>query len=320
MIQQTHRGTERKQKMNRLKILVAVALSGLVFILTGCGSSGDPLSSDTSKGSSSPGTLTIGSADFPESALLAEIYAGALQAKGVKVAKKLNIGSREAYIPALKDGSIDLIPEYTGVLLQYFNQKATESESEAVYKALQAALPTTLSVLEKSPAEDKDVVTVTKATADKYSLKSIADLKAVSSKLTLGGPPEWKTRYQGVPGLEKVYGVKFGSFRPLDAGGPLTVQALKNGQIHAADLFSTDPSIEQNNFVVLDDPKSLFPAENVVPLITKSKGTETITKTLNAVSAALNTTTLAELLKEVVIDKKDASAVAASFLSKNKLN
>ena len=160
---------------------------------------------------------------------------------------------------------------------------------------------------------------VTKQTADKYQLKSIADLQPVAKDLTLGGPPEWKTRPTGVPGLKKVYNLDFKTFRPLDAGGPLSVNALKNGQVQAVNLFTTDPSIAANSFVVLDDPKSLFAAQNVVPLATKAKVNDTVSGALNAVSAKLDTTTLGELVKEVVTDKKDASAVAKEFLTKNNL-
>lgn len=297
--------------MHRMKIYLAVAASAA--LLAGCGS-GDPLATDAA-GGSEKGTITVGSADFPESALIAEIYAGALEAKGVKVKKNLNIGSREAYVPALQDGSIDLIPEYSGALLQYFDEDATATDSESVFKALTAAAPKDLSVLTMSSAEDKDVVAVTKETADKYSLESIGDLAEVSDELTLGGPPEWKTRRQGVKGLADVYGVEFGTFRALDAGGPLTVQALKNGQVDAADLFTTDPSILENGFVMLDDPESLFPAENVVPLVAKAKVDDKVSQALDAVSAELDTETLATLVKQVVVDKKDAADVATEFLS-----
>jgi len=306
--------------MNRTKTPLALVIGAAMFLAAACGGGGDdPLATDTKRDAGND-TIVVGSADFTESTLIAEIYAGALEAKGVKVKKTLNIGSREAYIPALQDGSIDLIPEYTGVLMQYFDENADATESDAVYEALKAALPDDLTVLDKSVAEDKDSVTVTRETADKYSLTSIADLKPVAGDLTLGGPPEWKTRPTGVPGLEKLYGVTFGSFKALDAGGPLTIQALKNGQVDAADVFTTDSNIPANDFVVLDDPKHLFAAQNVVPLITKSKDNDTISQALNAVSAKLDTPTLAALLTQVVVDKKDASAVAKEFLTKNSLN
>jgi osmoprotectant transport system substrate-binding protein len=306
--------------MKRTRIALAVTAAAALMGVAACGSgSGDPLAAGTSAGKASSGTIVVGSANFPESALLAEIYAGALSAKGVKVDKKLNIGSRETYIPALKDGSIDLIPEYTGVLDQYFNKSAKATTADAVYAELKAAVPATLTILNKSTAEDKDAVVVTKETATKLGLKSIADLGPHAKDMTLGGPPEWKTRPTGVPGLKKFYNLDFKTFRPLDAGGPLSVQALKNGQVDAVDIFTTDPSIAANGFVILNDPKSLFAAQNVVPLITKSKVTPTISAALNAISAKLDTATLGQLVKEVVIDQKDPVVVAKEFLAKNGL-
>ena len=307
--------------MKRTRIALAVTAVAAMIGVTACGSgSGDPLAAGTSAAKAGTGTIVVGSANFPESALLAEIYAGALSAKGVKVDKKLNIGSRETYIPALKDGSIDLIPEYTGVLDQYFNKNAKATTAGAVYAELKAALPSTLTILNKSSAQDKDAVVVTKNTATKLNLRSIGDLEPVAKDLTLGGPPEWKTRPTGVPGLKKLYNLDFKAFMPLDTGGPLSVQALKNGQVDAVDIFTTDPSIAANGFVILNDPKSLFAAQNVVPLITKSKLTPTISTTLNAISVKLDTATLGELVKEVVVDKKDASVVAKEFLAKNGLS
>jgi osmoprotectant transport system substrate-binding protein len=306
--------------MKRTRIAFALTAAAAMIGVAACGSgSSDPLASGGSSSKAATGSVVVGSANFPESALLAEIYAGALSAKGVKVDKKLNIGSRETYIPALKDGSIDLIPEYTGVLDQYFNKNAKATTADDVYAELKAAVPATLTVLDKSAAEDKDAVVVTKGTAAKFSLKSIADLGPQAKNLTLGGPPEWKTRPTGVPGLKKVYNLDFKTFRPLDAGGPLSVQALKNGQVDAVNLFTTDPSIADNGFVILDDPKSLFAAQNVVPLITRSKVTPTISAALDAISAKLDTATLGQLVKEVVVDKKDASVVAREFLVKNGL-
>ena len=153
-------------------------------------------------------------------------------------------------------------------------------------------------MLTPSPAEDKDVVAVTKATADKYKLKTVSDLKPVAGELVLGGPPEWKTRTQGVVGLRDVYGLNFKDFVTLDAGGTLTMTALTNGQIQAGDLFSTDPGLKTNDLVALEDDKSLFAAENVVPVIKAAKENETITKTLNAVSAKLTTDDLISMNAE----------------------
>ncbi len=153
-------------------------------------------------------------------------------------------------------------------------------------------------MLEKSSAEDKDAVVVTKETATKYNATSIADLAANCGQLVFGGPPEFKTRPDGIPGLQKTYNCTFKDYKALDAGGPLTVAALKNGDVQAADIFTTDASIVANNFVVLQDPKSNFAAQNVVPLINKSKVNDTITQTLNAISAKLTTDELTKLNAE----------------------
>ncbi len=178
-------------------------------------------------------------------------------------------------LPGDPGRSIDLIPpEYTGgTLLQYINKNATETEPDAVYNALKAALPANLTVTDKSAAEDKDAVVVTQETATKYNAKSIEDLAANCGQIVFGGPPEFQTRPDGIPGIQKTYNCTFKEYKALDAGGPLTVAALKNGDIQAADIFTTDASIVTNNFVVLTDPKDNFAAQNVVPLITKAKAT-----------------------------------------------
>jgi len=307
--------------MNRRRMVVATALVSSALALTACGGGSDPLDTSSGSGDSSPAasdTIVIGSANFSENVLLAEIYAGALEAKGVKVEKKLNIGSRETYIPALQDGSIDLLPEYSGALLSYLDAKSTAVSSADVLAALPADLPDGLGVLDESEAQDKDAVLVTKETAAKYSLKSIGDM--AGKNLVLGGPPEWKTRPTGVPGFKKNYGVTFKSYKSLDAGGPLTINALKNGQVDAADVFSTDPNIAAEGWVTLEDPKNQFAAQNVLPLINKSKASQTVTDALNSVSKVLTTDNLAGMMKEVTLDKKEPEAVAKEFLTSNSLS
>ena len=292
--------------------LVSALVTVAALALAACGGNSDPLKDNGGGGS---GSVVVGSANFPEAVLLMEIYAGALEAKGVDVSTKPNIGAREAYIKGIQDGSIDLIPEYTGNLRLYFDPKAKATDAAGVYKELQAALPDGLTVLDYAQAEDKDAVVVTQDTANKYSLKSIGDLAPVASKLKLGGPPEWKTRSTGVPGLKKVYGVTFGDFVELDAGGPLTLNALLDGRVDAGNLFTTDPNISSKNLVPLEDPKFLFAAQNVVPLIRTDALTDTIKTTLNAVSAKLDTETLGDLVAQVVTDKEDPADVADKFLS-----
>lgn len=323
--------------MNRTRataLIAAIAAGALA--LTGCGSSSTAggASSATTSGPAAPagagssgsapssggavpagagGSIVIGSANFAESVLIADIYGDALKAKGVSVTQKPKIGAREVYIPALKDGSIDLIPEYSGTLLGYFDKAATAVSSEDVYKALPAAIGSDLKVLEQSQAQDKDSIAVTADTAAKYKLKSIADLKDKAGDLTLGAGPEFKTRPDGVPGLKTKYGVVFGTFKTLDSGGPLSVAGLKNGQVDAADLFTTDSSIETNKFVVLTDPLNLYNAQNVLPLINAKKVTPTITAALNAVSAKLTTDILLELNAKVAAGT-DPDQVAQTWL------
>jgi osmoprotectant transport system substrate-binding protein len=301
----------------------ALALVSAALVLTACGGGGNPLNngSGQSSGAAAPsGTVVVGSANFTENQILAEIYAQALQSKGVTVEKRLNIGSRETYYPGLQDGSIDLIPEYTGVLLQYLNKQADQTKPDDVYSALQSALPSTLTVLDKSAAEDKDAVVVTKDTATKLNVKSIADLAPQCGQLSFGGPPEFQQRPDGIPGIKKTYNCTFKEFRSLDAGGPLTVAALKNGDVQAADLFTTDASILANNFVVLDDPQSNFAAQNVVPLVNKAKASDTVKQTLNAISAKLTTEGLTALNAEAAGDAKPSpETVAKNWLSKNGL-
>jgi osmoprotectant transport system substrate-binding protein len=276
--------------MKKRTIISALAATS-VLALSACGGGGgsDPLSGGGDNSGSSGSTVIIGSADFTESQLIASIYSQALQAAGVPVKEQFNIGSREVYVAALKDSSIDLVPEYSGAFLSYLDPKSTAATTEAVTNELKGKLPSGISMLTPSPAEDKDVLAVTKATADKYKLKTISDMKPVAGELVLGGPPEWKTRTQGVVGLRDIYGLNFKDFVSLDAGGTLTMTALVNGQVQAGDLFSTDPGLLTNNLVALEDDKSLFAAENVVPLIKTAKASDTVTKTLNDVSAKLTT-------------------------------
>ena len=300
------------RKTRRLVALAAVVAA--VLPLSACG--GNPTAGG---GSGDTKTITIGSANFPENELLAEIYAQALEAKGVKVNRKFNIGARELYLKALKDGSIDMLPEYNGALLAALSPNGTVpndiSTPDEVYTALQKVLPPGIKTLPQAAAEDKDTLTVTAATASKYSLKTIDDLKPVASKLVLGAGPEFKSRYQGVVGLKKLYGLTFKEFKPLDPGGPLTKAALKKGDIQVANIFSTDSTITTDHLVVLDDTKNLFLAQNIVPIIRASKETANVKNAVDQVSKALTTEDLTKYLAEVQVDKKDSATVAKQYLS-----
>ncbi|MCF1462146.1 ABC transporter substrate-binding protein [Agrobacterium vitis] len=301
------------------RIITAVSAFALMTLSAASAlAAGDPLAAPPTERSDTK-TIIVGSADFPESQLLATLYAKALAAKGIKVETKLNIGSREVYMPALLDGSIDLLPEYAGAALSYLDKKATAHTPDDVAAALKAALPKGVSMLTPSAAQDSDGVAVTRATAEKYKLKTIADLAPVASEFVLGGPPEWKTRKEGIIGLREVYGLEFKSLKALDVGGPLTLSALINGQIQAANLFSTDPAIATNDLVMLEDVKNLFPAQNVVPVIATAKVSETVTKTLDAVSAALTTKDLV-VMNGRLGNHDSFDVVAGDWLAQHKLN
>jgi osmoprotectant transport system substrate-binding protein len=267
-------------------------------------------------GSASSGSVVIGSANFPENELLAEVYALALQKKGVKVTTKLNIGAREVYYPQVKSGAITIIPEYNGTLLTVEADPSSTAKTTAqVDAALAAKLPSTLTVLNPAPAQDSDSITVTAATAAKDHLKSIADLKPYASSMVLGGPPEFKTRSDGIAGLKANYGLTFKSFDPLDESGPITLAALTGGKVQAADVFTTTPQIVTDKLVSLADPKFNFAAQNVVPLVYKPDLTPTISSTLNAVSAKLTTAALLQMDNAVITDKANYTTVAQGFLT-----
>jgi len=307
--------------------LAALAAIGLAAV-TACSSSSSSTPASTtsatasSSGASNPlgggaasGTVVIGSANFPENEVLAEVYALALQAKGVKVSTKLNIGAREVYYPQVEKGAIDIIPEYNGTLLTVEADPTSTAKTTAdVDAALAAKLPSTLTVLNPASAQDSDSITVTQATATKYHLTSIADLKPYASSMVLGGPPEFKTRSDGIAGLKATYGLTFKSFDPLDESGPITLSALTSGKVQAADVFTTTPQIISDKLVSLTDPKNNFAAQNVIPLVYKPALTSTISSTLNAVSAKLTTSALLALDVKVITDKEDYTTAAQAWL------
>ncbi|MBW0102388.1 ABC transporter substrate-binding protein [Pseudonocardia sp. KRD291] len=296
----------------RLLALLAVATLGL----TACG--GDPLAGGGSD--SDPNVIAIGSGNFTESQLLAEVYSQALQDAGVQVEEPVAIGSREAYFPALLDGSVDLIPDYTGAVLQYLNPGAEQTRPDDVYRALQAELPPALVSGAMSQAQDKDAVVVTRATADRLRLRTIADLAPHCPDLVFGSGAEFATRPDGIPGLRETYGCVFGSTRTLDSGGVLTVAALAGDDVAAANLFTTDPALPENDFVALEDPQENFAAQNVVPVLAKRKASPAVTGVLDRISAKLTTAELLAMNAEAAgPDKPALRTVATSWLARNGL-
>ncbi len=276
----------------RFAVFIAALLT---LVSAGCGSS-NPLGGGQISGDLK--TIAVGSADFTESKIIAEIYAQALEANGFAISRQFGIGSRETYIPAVQDHSIDLIPEYTGNLLQYFDKDATATTSDEVLLGLLRALPGDLAILYPSPAEDKDTLAVSETIAREWNLKTIADLAARSPEVKVGGPSEFQTRQTGLVGLQQKYGLQIAPANFIaisDGGGPATVQALTNGTVTAANIFSTSPAIEKNNLVVLEDPENVFLAANVVPLVASQKMSNELKTVLDAVSAKLTTEDLIEL-------------------------
>lgn len=316
-------GRPRSARSLRATAVVVAVLP--IAALTACGGGSDPMATGSPSGAGASGSSTaasgaaikVGAADYSESQILAAIYAGALKAKGVNASATSPIGSREVYLKALGDGSINVMPEYTGSLALYYDKNLTATDPQQVYDALAKLVPATLTVLKPSTAEDKNSVTVTKETADKLGLTKISDLSGKAGELTMGAPPEFKIRPQGAPGLTKVYGFSFKSYPEMK--GQQLVQALKNGQVDAANIFTTDPSIKANNFVVLEDDKKLFVPENVVPLVAKSAATPEVTKVLDEVGAKLTTEGLRDLLTKVDVDKQDVAKVADEWLGANGL-
>lgn len=294
----------------------AVALTAAAALLAGCSSgdtSDDPLAGEKAEA----GTVVVGSNNFAESTLLADIYGEALRAKGIKVTYKHNIGSRETTYGLMKNGSITVLPEYNGSLLAYLDPEAEQKSAQDVNAAVEAKLDKSLTLLESSPAEDKDSVALNARTAEKYGLtaaSTLADLKEAAPDLVIGGSPEFQTRRQGLKGLKDVYGLEFKSFKALDAGGPLTQEALTRDTVQAADIFTTDPTIVKEKFVVLKDPENLFGFANVTPLVNREGLPQEGVDALNAVSAALDTEALLDLDAQVQLEKKDPLDVAKAWL------
>lgn len=297
-------------------IIAGIAVAAAAALaLTGCSNS-----STLGGGSSSGGTtsVVVGSANFPENVALAYVYGQALAANGITVSYKVNIGARAAYIPALQNGEIDLIPEYAGSILSYLDKTANAKSGADVKTALDAALPKGLTALDFSAAADSDSINVTPAFAKANNLTSIADLANVSGKVIVAANPEFETRPDGLPGLQSVYGLSNLTFQAInDGGGPATLKALLDNTVQAADIYSTTPSILDNKLVTLTDPKNLFASQQVVPIVTASKASK-ISAVLNKVSAKLTTKDLLEFNKRIGGDEKaDPKTVASDWLKAN---
>ncbi|MFJ6026008.1 ABC transporter substrate-binding protein [Pseudarthrobacter sp. NPDC092424] len=312
----------RPQRLARRTFSGLAAGLGLAMALSACGGSSDPLSkSQAPTGGASGGatSLVVGSADFPESQILAEVYAGALNAAGITATTKPNIGSREVYIKAVQDGSVDVVPDYSGNLLLHVDKGAKEESAEDIAAALPEKLPEGLAVLAPSKAENKDAMVVTKATAEKYQLKSIEDLAKVCSEIVVGAPATFAERAYGLPGLKENYNCEPKKLEPFsDGGGPVTLKALLEDKVQVADIYTTTPSIADNDLVVLEDPKNNFIAQQVIPLYNTAKMTDKAKEALDNVSSILTTEDLINLNRAVSGSQKQGAKEAAEAWLKDK--
>jgi len=303
-------------KKGRLTVLGAVAIGAMVA-LAGCASS-DPLSSGDSSASGDGDTLVIGSQQYYSNEIIAELYAQALEAKGYKVDRQYQIGQREVYLPELESGKIDVFPEYTGNLLQYYDKEETAKSPEEVETALAAALPDGLTALKAAAASDQDSYNVTKEFSEENDITSLADLKNYSGTLTLGAPPENAERPYGPPGLKSIYGVDVTSTPIDDGGGPLTVKALTDGSVQLADIYTASPLITENDLVTLEDPENMILPQNVVPIVSDKVDSDA-QDVIDSVDAVLSASDLQQLNSKSQTDKESSATIAKDYLTEKGL-
>jgi len=295
----------------RIRLILGLTLA--TAVLAGCSST------------SSNESVTIGAFNFTESQILAEVYGGALRAQGfdVSITQSTN---REVLQPALESGEVQMVPEYLGTFTEFLNIKengpdatpVASGDVDATYAAAQTLAENVgITVLTPSPAIDQNAFAVRADFALENSLLTMSDLAALSAttSIRVGGPPECPQRSFCIPGLENVYGMTIGEFVPLDAGGPLTKEALAQGVIDVGLVFSSDGGVAANNFLVLADDLSLQQADNIMPAVLTSAVTPELTEIINAVSAAMTTEDLILMNKAVDIDRRNVSEVAAEFLA-----
>jgi osmoprotectant transport system substrate-binding protein len=287
------------KKMTKSSIaLSAVAILGLA----GCADAGSE-------------TIVIGSQAYYSNEIVAEAYALVLEDAGFQVERQFSIGQRDVYVPAIVAGEVDLFPEYSGNLLQYFNPEASETSAEDVYNALVAALPAGLTALTLSGASDQDSYNVTKEFATENNLVSIGDLAALAN-VTLGGPPELTGRPYGPQGLLTTYGVTVA----FEATGETTVESLVAGLIDMANVYSADPRIQQLGLVTLKDPQGLFLASNLVPIASEAVNADA-RALINAISLAMSAEDLVAMNVRSVEEQLSAAVIARDWLvSKGLLN
>lgn len=305
-------------RTRRLRGISALALTAALAASLAACSSENPLAGGETPdegGTGSSEMLKIGSAAFAENEIVAQIYAQALAGAGIHVDFAGQIGQRDVILTGLRDGSLDIVPEYSGNLLQALDQDTAGGTPEAVLAAIPKALPEGLAILDAAEAENADSYVVTPEFAAEHDLKSLADLADIGVPIAVGGNPELAKRPYGPPGLTAVYGVPADSitFTPIsDSGGPLTLGALLDGSVQVADIYSTTPSIAEHGLVTLSDPENMILAQQVLPLISERANTPEIAKVLNSISAELTTADLIEMNARSQGEEKASAQVIAS--------
>ena len=269
--------------------------------------------------------ITVASFEFPESMVLGEIYAQALEAEGFNVKRQLGIGPRELVEPSLERGLVELVPEYAGSALDFLaggEDLATSDEELTHARLVDAFSERGVDVLTPAPAQNQNGFAVTRATAERHGLEAISDLAAIDEDFALGGPPECPERPLCLEGLESTYGLEFDRFVTLDAGGPLTVSALRAGTVDVALLFTTDAAIQENDFVLLEDDRGLQPAENVTPVVRDEvieRHGDRFVGVVDAVSRLITTAELRALNASVALEGASPERVAAAWLAEHGL-
>ncbi|WP_311260163.1 ABC transporter substrate-binding protein [Microbacterium sp. WCS2018Hpa-9] len=300
-----------KRSVFAVGLVAAAALA-----LTACSSS-NPLDepSDSGEGSGSGDTIVVGSQAYYSNEIIAEIYAQALEGAGFDVEKKLNIGQRDAYMPDVESGAINVFPEYTGSLLEYISDDEIDVTSpDDVYAALQEALPESLTALDFAEATDQDSYTVLKSFAEENGLTSIGDLSKVTSPVTIGAAPEFEQRPYSPAKAKEVYGVDL----TFSATGPTTLESLLAGQIQVADIYTADPAFETEEIVALEDPENLIISSNVVPIVS-SDIADDVSDVLNAISAKLTAEELVSLNVLSTVEEQSSADIAKKWLEDNDL-
>jgi osmoprotectant transport system substrate-binding protein len=269
-------------------------------------------------------TVTIGSKNFTEQKVLGEIYAQGLEAAGYTVEKQLNLGDEKTALKALEGGDIDAYPEYTGTaLLSFFGvqaDKLPKDEGQAFEQAKQGFAEKNLTAFEPTPFTSSNEVAVTKETADENSLTKISDLEKVAGEFTMYGSPECRQRLDCLLGLQEVYGLEFQKFVPVDVA--LRHEVLTKGQADVSIVFTTDPQIQREQFVLLEDDKGMFPPYNSTLVMRNQiaqKGGAELEEVIGQVNEGLTAQAMQELNARVDLDKKTPEEVAGEYLSETGL-